>query len=551
VLCSPAFGMVSTEVPGGMDREAQLKKLESQTFDILVIGGGATGAGIALDAISRGLSVACVERDDFASGTSSRSTKLIHGGVRYLERAVLDLDRGQYELVKEALHERSILLRIAPHLTRFLPLLTPLYHRTEVPYYYAGLKMYDWLAGDQEAPPSRYVSAKEALEHCPMLKADGLRGGVVYYDGQFDDARMNLSIILRATELGAVAANHVEVTGFTKRDGKISGLKLRDNLTLKTFNSRAKIVINAAGPTADALRHLDNPKLKPLLKASSGVHIVLDRQFSATEMGILIPKTEDGRLIFMLPWLGHTLVGTTDNPAKVEANPRASDEDVAYILRQLSNYVATPITDKDILARWSGLRPLVQSPDSESTAKLSREHAIEVLPSGLLTIVGGKWTTYRKMALDAVDEAIVAAKLKPKNESKTENIFLAGGAGFSLSYAEELHQTYGWDLGVCKYLNRAYGDRSKQVAQIAAQGWDAGLLEGSPYLEAEVLYGARHECARTSIDVLARRLRLSFLDRKGALTALARVSELLAQELNWDAEQRDRDLKDAKAYLSR
>ncbi len=534
-----------------MDREAQLKLLESETFDILVIGGGATGAGIALDAISRGLKVACVERDDFASGTSSRSTKLIHGGVRYLERAVLDLDRGQYELVKEALHERSILLRIAPHLTRFLPLLTPLYHRTEVPYYYAGLKMYDWLAGDQEAPPSRYVSSREALQHCPMLKTEGLRGGVVYYDGQFDDARMNLSILLRATELGAVAANHVEVTGYTKRDGKISGVKLRDTLTLETFNARAKIVINAAGPTADALRLMDNPKCKPLLKASSGVHIVLDRQFSASEMGILIPKTEDGRLIFLLPWLGHTLVGTTDNPAKVEANPRASDEDVAYILRQLSNYVATPITEKDIRARWCGLRPLVQSPDSTSTAKLSREHAIEVLPSGLLTIVGGKWTTYRKMALDAVDEAIQAAKLKPKNESKTENIFLAGGAGFALAYADELHAKYGWDLATCKYLNRAYGDRSKQVAEIAAEGWDAGLVEGGPYMEAEVLYGARFECARTSVDVLARRLRLSFLDQKGALAALPRVSQLLAQELKWDAERRDRDLKDARAYLSR
>jgi glycerol-3-phosphate dehydrogenase len=532
-----------------MDREALLSKLAKNSFDILVIGGGATGAGIALDAISRGLSVALVERDDFASGTSSRSTKLIHGGVRYLERAVLDLDRGQYALVKEALHERSILLRIAPHLTRFLPLLTPLYHRHEVPYYYAGLKMYDWLAGDQEAPPSRYVSAKEALEHCPMLKTEGLRGGVVYYDGQFDDARMNLSILLRATELGAVAANHLAVTSFTRQGGKITGVQLRDTLDGGEFSASAKIVINATGPTADAVRHMDDLKLPKLLKASSGVHIVLDRQFSASEMGVLIPKTEDGRLIFLLPWLGHTLVGTTDNPAEVEDNPQASDEDVAYILRQLSNYVATPITEKDILARWCGLRPLVQSTGTTSTAKLSREHAIEVLPSGLLTIVGGKWTTYRKMALDAVDEAVESAGLKPKNASRTEEIFLAGGAGFALGFADELHDQYGWDLAVCKYLNRAYGDRSKQVAEIAADGLDAGLVHGSPYLEGEVIYGARFECARTSIDVLARRLRLSFLDKKGALTALPRVSELLAQELKWDAARKACDLKDAKAYL--
>ena len=532
-----------------MNREAQLAQLEKTAFDILVIGGGATGAGIALDAVSRGLKVACVEQDDFASGTSSRSTKLIHGGVRYLERAVLDLDRGQYALVKEALQERAILLKLAPHLTRFLALLTPLYHRTEVPYYYAGLKMYDWLAGDQEVPASRYVSAQEAVHQCPMLKSEGLRGGVVYYDGQFDDARMALSILLRATELGATAVNHLSVTALRKKAGKVIGVTVEDRFTHVTYQVDAKAVINATGPMADAIRHMDDPKAPHLLKASSGTHIILDKRFSAKEMGLLIPKTEDDRVLFLLPWLGHTLVGTTDNPAPVEANPRASEEDVDYILRQISSYIETKVTRKDILAKWCGLRPLIQAQPGTSTAKISREHAVETSKSGLVTIAGGKWTTYRRMAIDAVDEAVASASLKPKSPSQTETIFLAGGANYALGFADELHEKYGWNMATCKYLNRAYGDRSALVAEIAVDGFGASLVEGSPYLEAEVVYGARYESARTSYDVLARRLRLSFLDHKGAIAALPRVSELLAKELGWDADRRAADKKNALSLL--
>jgi glycerol-3-phosphate dehydrogenase len=364
----------------GMDRESQVANLSTQQWDLLVIGGGATGAGIILDAASRGLKAALVEKDDFASGTSSRSTKLIHGGVRYLERAVLDLDRSQYALVKEALQERAILLRIAPHLTHFVPLLTPLYHRAEVPYYYAGLKMYDWLAGDDEAPPSRYISAKEAIELCPMLKKENLRGGVVYSDGQFDDARMALSIVLRAVEMGACAVNHAAAVRLTKENGKICGAEVQDGLSGKSLSVRAKVVVNATGPLADHLRQMDDPAVSPLLKASSGSHIVLDPRFSPPSMGLLIPKTEDDRVLFLLPWLGHTLVGTTDNPAEVTSDPKASQEDVAYILRQLKKYFSIAVDQKDILSQWCGLRPLIETQGGVSTAKLSREHAIDRPP---------------------------------------------------------------------------------------------------------------------------------------------------------------------------
>ncbi len=534
---------------GELRRDSQLALLKSKTFDVLVIGGGATGAGVVLDAVSRGLSAACVEQGDFASGTSSRSTKLIHGGVRYLERAVLDLDRGQYALVKEALHERAILLRLAPHLTRYLPLLTPLYHRKDVPYYYAGLKMYDWLAGDQETPPSRYVSAKEALKHCPMLQEKNLRGGVIYYDGQFDDARMALSIILRAVDLGAVAINHLKVTDFVRVNGTLKGVKVEDRQTGATFEVRARALINAAGPTADHIRLLAQPSLKPLLKASSGVHIVLDSRFSSPDMGLLIPKTEDGRLLFLLPWLRHTLVGTTDNPAEPVLDPQPSAPDIAYILRQLRHYVGTAITEKDILARWSGLRPLVQNHPGVATAKISREHAVEVLACGLLTIVGGKWTTYRRMAMDVVDEAIAQAGLKPKDHCLTDQIYLAGGAAYDATYAQALHEEKGWDLETCRHLNHSYGDRAKHVVEIAGSGYSKRLIPHQPYLEAEVVYGALYEMAQSSIDVLSRRLRLGFLNAEQALAALPRVSELLSHAHGWSPAQAARDLNEAQLVL--
>jgi glycerol-3-phosphate dehydrogenase len=528
-----------------MNREAQLPLLQKDTFDILVVGGGATGAGIALDAVSRGLKTALVEKDDYAAGTSSRSTKLIHGGVRYLERAVLGLDFGEYALVKEALRERSILLKLAPHHARYIPLLTPLYHRWEVPYYVAGLKMYDWLSGDGKTPKSRYVSKREALLDCPMLKPENLRGGVVYYDGQFNDARMNLSIVQTASELGAVVANHVETLSLTKKSGKITGALVRDTLAGKSFEIQARCVVNATGPASDWLRKLDDPSTADLLKASSGAHIVLDRSFSAKECGLLIPKTEDGRVLFLLPWLGHTLVGTTDNPAAVEADPKATAEDVQYILRQLKKYFSIEVTQENILSKWSGLRPLVQTHSGVSTAKLSREHFVDISPSGLLTIAGGKWTTYRKMAVDAVDEAVKAFSLPAKGPSRTETISLAGGAGFKNETEAQLEKEFGWDAGTAKYFNRSYGDRFEKVAEIIRKGKHQTLVPHHPYVEAEVLYAIRFESARTSMDILARRLRLAFLDKKAALLALPKVNELLAAELGWSEDEKSLDKAEA------
>ena len=532
-------------------RARQLRRLASESFDVLVIGGGATGAGTALDAASRGLKVALVERFDFAQGTSSRSTKLVHGGVRYLEQAVKHADRSQFSLVREALRERAVLLKNAPHLAHPLPLLTPIYGALELPYYFTGLKLYDMLAGRANLSPSRLIGKSDAAQRFPMLKRDGLRGAVEYHDGQFDDARMNVALALTAAKHGAVVLNHVAVTELAKAQGLVTGAVVVDALgDPAPIEVSAAVVINATGPFADAVRRLDEPGIPDMLKTSSGVHVVLPGRFSPPDTGLLIPKTEDGRVLFLLPWLGHTLVGTTDNPAGVSAEPLAEAEDVEYILRHVRQYFELPVATSDVLSSWSGLRPLVEPGDhgagghhahgsseapssggpksNGSTARLSRDHTIVTSRSGLVTITGGKWTTYRKMAEDAVDTAVATASLQPTSRSRTASLPLIGGEAFSPDGAAKLQAEYGLAADTAEHLHHAYGDRAPIVAVLAQRGWGERLAAGHPYLEAEVLYARDHEDAHFADDVLSRRLRLAFLDTAAALAAKARVEELLA-----------------------
>ncbi len=532
-----------------MNREQHIEKLKTESFDVLVIGGGATGTGVALDAATRGLKVALVERDDFSAGTSSRSTKLIHGGVRYLEQAVKKLDRSQFNLVRDALKERAVLIDIAPHLAKPIPLVTPLYNILQIPYFMTGLKMYDALAGKANLRASRFVDAKEALERFPMLKPEGLRGGVIYYDGQFDDARMNVALALTAAEQGATVANHVEVTHLSKKDNKLIGASLKDSLSGDTWYLKANVIVNATGPFTDGIRLMDDADAKPMLSASSGAHIILDKRFSPPETGLLIPETEDGRVLFLLPWLGHTLVGTTDNPAEIERNPNATEDEIEYILRHVHKYFSIPVSRADVKAAWSGLRPLVSDPNAADTAKLSRDHVINISDSGLLTIAGGKWTTYRKMALDTVDEVIKLGNFKA-SESTTERLKLIGGRNFKASDTATLQESYGLDLDVASYLNRAYGDQAPELAELSQQGFNARLAEGHAYIEAEVIYAANHEAARSTLDILSRRTRLAFLDAEGAKQAITRVSYLLSETLNWSAEQKAVDKLNAEAVLS-
>ncbi|KAI0056546.1 DAO-domain-containing protein [Artomyces pyxidatus] len=533
---------------------------ESDRFDILIVGGGATGAGVAVDAASRGLKVALVERDDFSAGTSSKSTKLVHGGVRYLQKAVMELDYEQYKLVTEALHERRIFLQTAPYLSHMLPIMLPIYKYWQVPYYWVGCKMYDILAGKENMETSYVMSKGKALETFPMLKGDGLVGALVYYDGQHNDARMNMALIMTAVQQGATVANKVEVIQLRKdASGKLEGARVRDNLTGDEWEVKAKGIINATGPFSDAMLTMDNPAHKPIVQASSGIHITLPNYYSPRTMGLLDPATSDGRVIFFLPWEGNTIAGTTDSPAPVENEPRAAEEEIRWVLEEVRRYLSPDIKVRrgDVLSAWSGLRPLVRNPSASSTEGLVRNHMIHVSDSGLLTIAGGKWTTYRAMAQETVDEAVKVFSLENRVKSGcvTEKLRLVGSDGWSRNMFIGLIQRYGLDTEVAKHLSNNYGDRAWTVLQLAqptGESWPVygiRLAPAYPFIEAEVRYAVRHEYALTATDVIARRIRLSFLNAQAALEALPRVIDIMSEELNWNNARKYEEFVRATKFL--
>ncbi|CCX04811.1 Similar to Glycerol-3-phosphate dehydrogenase, mitochondrial; acc. no. A6QLU1 [Pyronema omphalodes CBS 100304] len=538
-------------------RAANTKETE---YDLLIIGGGATGSGIALDAASRGLKVACIERDDFSSGTSSKSTKLVHGGVRYLEKAVKELDYSQYELVREALKERATFLTIAPHLSMSLPIMLPIYEWWKAPYFWAGTKCYDLLAGKENLESSYFLTRGKAIEAFPMLKSDGLAGALVYYDGSHNDSRMNVTIALTAAICGATIANHTEVTELLKDEsGKICGVKARDLIDPKAENItiRAKGVINATGPFTDSIRKLDGgASTQEIVAPSSGVHIVLPGYFSPKHMGLIDPSTSDGRVIFFLPWQGNTIAGTTDAPTTITPHPLPREEEINWILSEVQRYVSPTITIRrsDVLAAWSGIRPLVKDPDAKNTESLVRNHLINVSPSGLITIAGGKWTTYRQMSEEAVDSAINTFSL-PKSPCKTEQLQLVGAQGFSKTLFINLVQTFGIDAEVAHHLAHNYGDRAWAVAELSSPTAERFPLRGKrlagmyPFIDGEVRYAVRNEYAQTAVDVLARRTRLAFLNVNAALEALPGVVDLMAEELKWDKNRKNKEWTDTCEFL--
>ena len=502
------------------DRKERLAALQSgQIFDLLVIGGGATGCGIAVDAATRGLSVALVERNDFAEGTSSRSTKLLHGGVRYLEAAVKKLDRTHFKLVLEALHERGALLANAPHLSRKLALVTPLYSWWEVPYVYAGLKLYDLLSGRRSIGSSRFLTRKQALARFPGLKAEGLKAGVLYYDGQFVDSRLVIALMHTARRAGALLINQTEAVGLTHDGaGKVDGAELRDKLSGTRWTVKARAVINATGPFADGIAKLDDREARPMLTVSSGIHIVLDKKFVPDDTGLLIPKTDDGRVLFILPWQGHALVGTTDEAASVEEHPRPAPADIAYLLDYVRRIFGVEIGEEAVKSSWSGLRPLAFDPKAKNSAELARDHVLIESASGLITITGGKWTTYRLMSEQTVDHAVAKADLSHATPCRTEKLKLF--------------------------------DPAEDIAALVAQGWNRRLHPDHPYIEADVLYAVRREDAVHAIDILARRMTFALVDRAAARAAAPRVIALMANELGWDETAQQAELALVEKRLS-
>ncbi len=534
-----------------MQRADAIERLKTEAFDVLIIGGGATGTGIALDASTRGFRVALVERYDFASGTSSRSTKLIHGGVRYLEQAVKKLDSVQYQLVRHALAERATFLKIAPHLTRRVALLTPSYSRWEQLYYWAGLKLYDLLAGRRNLGSTKLLSRRASLATFPGMRETGLVGAVLYYDGQFDDARMNIALASTAERAGAAIANYIEVVGLPKADGRVAGAQVRDHIGHTAFEIKARVVINATGPFTDSVRRLDDAAAQPMLRTSSGVHIVVAGDLCPPDTGMLIPKTDDGRVLFVLPWLGKTVIGTTDEPAEPVDHPAAHEAEIDYLLKHVSRYLKQPPRADQVLAAWCGLRPLVagDSGHAGGTAKLARDHVIRESESGLVTVTGGKWTTYRLIASDAVDHLVNHRGLVAKAPCITDQLRLIGGERYRSDGDRALVERFGIDPDVADHLNHAYGDRAEQVAALAADGLGKRLADGHANIEAEVVWAAREEYAQGVMDVLARRLRLAFLDRVSAERSVPRVAELLGGVLSWDDERREREIVEAMERL--
>ncbi|MGH8190873.1 MAG: glycerol-3-phosphate dehydrogenase/oxidase [Rhodanobacteraceae bacterium] len=510
-----------------MRRPDHLARLERESFDVLVIGGGATGAGVALDAATRGLSVALVERGDFASGTSSRSTKLVHGGVRYLEAAVLRHDRAQFRLVREALAERAILLATAPHLVQPLRLVVPVYSWPGAMFYRAGLWLYDRAAGRAAIGRSHFVSRAAMLHSFPRLRASGLKGGIAYYDGQFDDARMAITLLVTAARESAVVANRVEVTALTEQGGRLTGAHLRDVLDGHPFDVRARVVVNATGPGCDAIRRMQEPQAPALLEPSRGTHLAFDASWAPGGDGLVIPKTADGRVLFLLPWQGRTIAGTTDVAAKSVDSPEPTDGEVEYLLDQLGKWLVPAPNRTVVRACWAGIRPLIAE-RAATTANIVREHHVEVGPKGLVTIAGGKWTTYRLMAEETVDRAIATADLEPRNDCRTRELALAGSDGFHANLADELAVRHHLDADIATHLAHAYGGLAAQLLATAGDDGPRRLAADYPYIEAEVAWARDREMALTAEDVLARRMRLAFLDDAATIAATPRVEALLA-----------------------
>ena len=503
-----------------MNRDRALAAIRDAEFDFVVIGGGATGLGIAVDAAARGYRVALLERHDFAKGTSSRSTKLVHGGVRYLKQ-------GNVPLVLEALRERGLLTRNAPHLVGSLEFVIPVYHWWDGPFYGIGMKVYDALAGRLGLQPSRILSREETLAAIPNVEPQGLLRGVSYHDGQFDDARLAVNLAQTCTDHGGFAVNYVEVTGLIREHGRIRGVEARDAESGETFPVRARVTINATGVFCDSIRRMEQPEAREIVTFSQGVHLVLPRRFLPGSSAIMVPHTEDGRVLFAVPWNDRVVVGTTDTPVPVaSAEPRALEEEIAFLMTHAARYLDADPQPRDVLSLFAGLRPLLRGSGGKATAALSRDHAVVISEGGLLTVTGGKWTTYRQMAEEAVDAAETLGGYEPR-PCPTRSLAIHGAT----------------DERPPDPALSAYGsDAPAIVARIRARP-ELGhpVHHRLPLTGAAVLHAVEHEMARTVEDLLSRRTRALLLDARSSIEAAPAVAALMATALgrdpSWESDQ--------------
>jgi glycerol-3-phosphate dehydrogenase len=505
-----------------MIREDMISRVRDreEPWDIVIIGGGATGLGVAIDSASRGYSTLLLEQHDFAKGTSSRSTKLVHGGVRYLQQ-------GDISLVFEALRERGLLRKNAPHLVKNLKFVIPSYDWWNSPFYTVGLKVYDMMAGSLGLGPSTYLSMEETIDAIPTVEKKGLRGGVIYHDGQFDDARMAVSMAMTSSDYGATLINYCPVREIIKENGLVSGVVAEDLETGDIHTIKAKVVVNASGVFADKVIRMDDVEAKDMIKPSQGIHLVLDKEFLPGDHAIMVPQTSDGRVMFAVPWYDKVVLGTTDTVIdKALLEPVAMEDEINFILNTAARYLTKSPSVYNIKSIFAGLRPLAAPEGDEvPTKEISRHHKVMISVSGMITIVGGKWTTYRKMAEDTVDHAIMVGNLKEK-KCVTEHLHIHG---YSSAAWEGPHHVYGSDQVKVRKIE-------KHDPQLAEK-----ISDNLQFTKSMVVWAVRHEMARTVEDVLARRTRALFLDAKASIEAAPLVARLMAKELGkkkkWEKKQ--------------
>jgi glycerol-3-phosphate dehydrogenase len=521
-------------------RNETIQRLKGETFDLCVIGGGASGAACALDAQLRGLNTVIIEAGDFASGSSTASTKMAHGGVRYLQEAVNDMDINQYHLVEHAVRERLLMLRNAPYLTRTVEFLVPCFSQFEKIYYGLGMKMYDWIAGKSSLLPSRLLTREEALYRMPAMRTENLVGAVAYADGQFDDARYAMALVETFIGAGGTALNYARVTALAKNGvGKLSSATVVDQTSHNAFEIRARAFVNATGPFSDVVRQLASGNVAPRMHPSKGVHILLPLDGFSNNDALLVPKTEDGRVIFAIPWNGRLLVGTTDTGYTPGEEMVVTRDEIEYLLRQLNPYLNSPLTADHVVSGYAGVRPLVAAQGVTDTKKLIRDDEVEFdEQTGLVSILGGKWTTHRMMGQETIDK-VQEYLGGPVVSSSTPDHPLIGSSGYHWDYWQALANDLNLSAHTAQHLAQKYGTAVPNVLELANgdQSLLSPLVDGQAPIRAQVVYAVRQEMALTIEDVLARRIGLQLFGWRLAIEAAPEVAALLRQELGWSAAQ--------------
>ncbi|TBU15920.1 glycerol-3-phosphate dehydrogenase [Ordospora colligata] len=533
-------------------RDETLCRLESESFDLVVVGGGCTGAGCALDATTRGLKVALIERMDFGSGTSSKSTKLVHGGVRYLAKAVASFGWSQCKLVLQALSERTVMFNISPYLTNTIKIIVPIYSKAWAPYYYIGLKLYDWMSGIKSLGKSYFISKEQAVHAFPQVNRHNLYGAMVYFDGQQDDARNNVMLAVTAAYHGAAVANHVSVIQLIFECSKVVGIRCRDEITGKTIEIRAKGIINSTGNLVDTLRMMDEKCKDKIVVQSSGTHIVLSGKYIPRDMGFLDPQSSDGRVVFFMPWMGKTLVGSTD-ARTVDGDTIPTESDLDFLLNEVGSYssVSPKPTRRDASAVWTGIRSLVKDGCASDTSSIVRKHYIGIDDNGLITITGGKWTIYRKMAEEAIDIAVNVFSLQPQRRCVTRHVKIVGAHGYTEDTWKEINKKLKVPEDMARRFARFYGARALKLADYIANGEKRHVMSRKySYLISEVEYCIDNELAVSICDVLSNRLMLSLFDVREAYECVGQVLDVFRRKHRWGADRCNKEEIEAVKLLN-